>query len=322
MDFHFTEKAPHETGFSEFYDVEIAPVFRNMEAKRSEAIEKNRRTLILLGAAVFLFSSAAGVKVHPAFALVPLFFGGCLALVLYQDRGKHVQKELTRLLRPMLCRFLGQMTFHETVPAHYLPLDRLRQLGLLPRSDRTSLDLSVSGTWQNVKYKMTKARCVDTHKDHNDRQRHTTLFRGVVLEIDCPTNMPLVVFTRDFGESLNKLYYWAGRAHLPEHKLDLQDDRLEQIFEVYTDNPDAAAEVLGAQFAQILVDLAQEHQAGKRYVAAAFEGRKFYLALSLPHDLLNLNVAQQPLNTCNGKLRAALADLVVPRRVIDALTGA
>jgi len=322
MDYTFTEKAPHEAGFSEFYDLELAPLFRNMEAKRQEAMDKNKRVLILFGALVFLLSSAAGLNVHPAFALVPLFFGGCVALVIYQDRGRGVQTELTKLLRPLLCRFLKHMTFHETVPAHYLPVDRLRQLGILPRTDRIQREFAISGIWRDVKYKMTKTRCTDTYSDHNDRRRTRTVFSGVVLEIDCPTHMPLVVFTRDFGASLNKLYRWAGRAHLPAHKLDLHDARLEEIFEVYTDDPATAAQMLDAQFAQILVDLAEEHQAGKRYVAAAFEGRKFFIALSLPHDLLNMDVAHKPLSDCNGRLRAGLADLVVPRRVIDALVGA
>ncbi|MGH1414585.1 MAG: hypothetical protein ACRBB0_13915 [Pelagimonas sp.] len=47
--------------------------------------------------------------------------------------------------------------------------------------------------------------------------------------------------------------------------------------------------------------------------------RKFYIALSLPHDFLNLVVAKCPLAESNAKLHATLADLVIPRNVIDAL---
>lgn len=319
MDYSFTEKAAHESGFTNFYAAEIAPFFRGMEAKREAALDKKRKQVVLIACVTLGLAALAGANVHPAFALFPLFFGGCLALVVYLERGRAVGQELSSFLRPLLCRFLGQMTFHAEVPSHFLHADRLRQLSILPKSDRTRLPLAIDGDWRGVAYKLTKAYLSESYRDHNDKLRERSLFRGIVLEIDCPVDMPLVVFCRDFGETLNGLYRWAGRKHLPQQKLALHDAELEALFEVYTDDPARAAETLDVRFARLLTELAQEHQGGKRYVGAAFEGRKFYLALSLPHGFLNLDVARRPLSESNARLRAALADLVLPRRVIDAL---
>ncbi|MGH1414584.1 MAG: hypothetical protein ACRBB0_13910 [Pelagimonas sp.] len=108
------------------------------------------------------------------------------------------------------------------------------------------LNLAIEGDWKGIDYRMENARLSETYNDHNNKRRCRSVFRGFVLEINCPVDMPLVVFNRDMGGMLNRINLWAALKHLPPHKLDLEDEDLEAIFQVHTDDPARAAQTLDA----------------------------------------------------------------------------
>ena len=133
--------------------------------------------------------------------------------------------------------------------------------------------------------------------------------------------MPLTVFSRDFGKNFNSLYEWAGRGNLPPQKLVLKDDELEEIFEIYTEDTERAGTFLTDEFARNLLTLGKRYQSGTDFVAAAFEGRKFYMALNLSRDFMGLEFGNEPFSESNDILHTAMEDLLLPRVVVDSLTG-
>jgi hypothetical protein len=136
------------------------------------------------------------------------------------------------------------------------------------------------------------------------------LFSGIVLEIECPVNMPTIAFYPDFGETLNKLYGWATKNTRPPFRLAFPDESFEAVFEVYTD---------GLKNAKKLLQFFHEYQSNKKHISAAFQGQKFYLAIDLSHDFMSFKVTNEPLSESNDAIHRALRDVTIPRRIIDIL---
>ncbi|WP_171125608.1 MULTISPECIES: DUF3137 domain-containing protein [unclassified Ruegeria] len=318
-EYEFVESAPFEAGFAEVYEWQIAPFLRGKEEERQAAISRSMVWVKLIGAVSVVLAALASYYVHPLLGIFPLGFGGGAALIIYLERGSRISKDVSGFVRPILCKFLGNMDLHAQVPADFMPVGRLVALQILPKAERIREDTAITGTWRDTNYKLLKMSCSESYRDHNDDRKYRTLFAGIVLEIDCPVDMPRTVFVKDFGETLNKLYSWASRNTLPTHRWDLGLEDAEQVFEVYTDDPAQLGQYLKPQFAYTLTDIAGRFQGGKDYCAAAFSGRRFYLALSLPHSFLGFDVASAPLSEANDSIHRALRDLMTPRQIIDAL---
>jgi hypothetical protein len=69
------------------------------------------------------------------------------------------------------------------------------------------------------------------------------------------------------------------------------------------------------------LEIARAETGRERYVAAATRGRGFYLAIPRSGDFLALGSLFRPLNVAENDIHQCLADLALPRRVIEALGG-
>ncbi len=320
--YSFTERAAHETGFSELYDTKIAPFFRALDAKREETRNRHRRQTVVVAILTLLVCGAVMRAVHPLAVIYPVFFGGALTAVTYFRSSVPDVHDVQGFLRPLLCAFMGDMTYHPRPPTLFVPIERLQQLGVVPRAQDEHIAFGVEGTWLGEDYRLVAARFRERNTDETlGKGNYRTLFSGIVLEVDCPVNMPLTVFARDFGSAFNGLYKWAGGKHLPEHKLDLEDNTLEDIFEVYTTDSDTARQNIDTRFAETLTQIATRFQQNNGYLGAAFEGRKFYIALSRPRFFMGLDFGDRPFAESNDLLRNAMTDLLLPRQIIGALHG-
>ncbi|WP_350334390.1 DUF3137 domain-containing protein [Coralliovum pocilloporae] len=317
-DFTYEERADYEQGFSKVYDEKIVPYLREKEAERQAIARRNKIRLGIVGAITALLALYA-TQLHPVAAIFPIFFGGGLGLFLYLSRFDKLQSELTRFIRPILCDFFDDVTYSDLHPGESFSLSDLRSLNLVPQADRQSIGPSFSGTWRNTAYRLTKAAFYDEDRDSDGDRRTRRLFRGIILEIACPADMPTVVFYPDYGNTMNKLFGWATRAVRPPHKLHFPDQEVEEVFEVYTDDLDAAQTLLDPAFGQKLLAFARDYQGGRKHIAAAFRGRTFYMAINLPYDFMNFDVGGDALHELNDKISAALADLRIPARIIDEL---
>lgn len=97
--------------------------------------------------------------------------------------------------------------------------------------------------------------------------------------------MPTIVFCPDLGGAMNAVMKWA--------------------------TPDLARKRLHQGFGESLLGFARHYEVSKTFIAAAFQDRAFYLAIDLPHDLMNFDVASRPLDACNAKIHKAFDDLTV-----------
>lgn len=316
-DYNFTEREEYEQGFSEVYDQNIVPYLREKELERFSAQKRSKRwVLVVAGIAVLLAWRA--FQFEPFLAVFPVATGGGVSLLLYLSRGDKLQSEISAFLRPLLCQFLG-VSYAEQDKDGAFPGAVLRELGIIPTSDRSSIGPIIVGNWRDVSYRLTKANFSDRRRDHDGDKKTVQLFGGIVLEIECPVEMPTITFYPDFGGTLNKLYKWATRDGLPPHKLAFPDAEIESVFEVYTDDVKRAKTLLNPSFGNKLLNFSREYQSQKKYISAAFQGHNFYLAIELPHEFMSFDMANKPLDESNDEIHRAMKDLMIPRRIIDIL---
>ncbi|MEM8797993.1 MAG: DUF3137 domain-containing protein [Pseudomonadota bacterium] len=318
-DYSFDERHDHERGFSKVYDEKIAPYFRVMEGKRQEAVRENKKWVLIVFSITLMITALTSFFISPWLGLFPFVFVGAATIFVFSMRGGHLKQEMNSHIRPILCDFLGGMRIHDKPALEAFSMAALRDLNVLPGADRSNLGPVISGRWREVSYLLVKAHLEEEYRDSDNDTRRRTVFRGIVLSIECPTEMPEVVFLADYGETVNKLFAWAARQKRPDQKLSFPDPEFEKVFEVYTDDLDRAQKLLDPSFGQKLLEFSKDYQGGKHHVSAAFKARRFYMALDLTHDFMNFDVINRPLSEANDKIHAALADLMIPRRIIDTL---
>ena len=317
-EFKYTERADYEIGFSNVYDAKIAPYLREQETLRLKAASR-RGKWIWVVAGITAFLAYTALSVHPVLPIFPIFFGGGLALFLYLSRFDGLREDAANHIRPILCDFFEDVTYSDLHPGEGFSLSNMRELNLVPDADDTRIGPSISGTWRNTAYRLTQAGFYKSYRDSDNKRRTNCLFSGILLEIDCPIEMPTTVFYPDFGETMNTLYSWATQANRPPHKLSFPDAEVEAVFEVYTDDIEATKAHLDPGFGRKLLAFAQEYQARKQHISAAFQGRRFFMAISLEDGFMKLDIMDRPLHQSNDKISAALADLMIPRDIIDRL---
>ncbi|UOA28145.1 DUF3137 domain-containing protein [Pseudosulfitobacter sp. DSM 107133] len=316
--FTFTERAEYERGFAAIYDHKIAPFLREQEVARQAAIRRSRIWIRLIaGCSVVL--AVLAFRLDPFLPIFPIFAGGSVALLVYLTRGEKVQAEVTQFIRPVISDFFEDMTFSVTPPEGAFPKERLAALGIVPVADKSSIGPEIAGNWRGISYRLTSVSFHNTHRDSDGKTKRTHLFGGIVLDIECLEEMPTVVFQPDLGGVLNAVLGWATRKNRPPYRFEFPDARVEEVFEVYTDDPEQARRLLHPEFGGKLLHFAQEYQASKSYIAAAFRGRHFYLAIDLPYQFMSFDVAGQPLSECENQIHKAMRDLMIPRRIIDML---
>ncbi|MGC3940905.1 DUF3137 domain-containing protein [Roseobacter sp. EG26] len=316
--FIFSEREGYEEGFSEIYDRELVPILREMETARRKGIHRSRVWIAIL-AIVSAYLAWQGFKLHPVLPLFPVLAGAGGVLFVCLSRHDKLHDELNSIVRPVVCRFFEGTTYTEAPLKDAFPVDHLRSLNLIPVCDHNYVGPSVEGNWRNTDYRMTKASFYNERRDSDGDRRSTRLFSGVILEIECYADMPTIVFLPDFGPTLNKVFAWATQTNRPDQKLHFPIDAVEEVFEVYTDDLQRAQELITPEFGLKLLEFSREYQTSSQHIAAAFKGKKFYLAIRLNHDFMNFDVFGAPLCEANGKIHEALADMVIPRKVIDDL---
>ncbi len=316
--FVFLEQHEYEEGFSEVYKTKIAPILQNMEIERKNCVKRSRIWIAILamGSACLAWQA---LKLHPVLPLFPLLAGAGAVLFVFLSRHDNAHGEFTNIVRPILCNFFEDITYSKAPNQDAFPSDQLRNLNLIPAADRTYLGPSIEGTWRNVSYSMTEASFYSERRDNEGDRVSKRLFSGVVMNVECFVSMPTIVFLPDFGETLNKVYRWTTRNNRPKQKLYFPAGAVEGAFEVYTDDLDRAQNLLPPNFGLKLLEFSGAYQKTKRSISAAFKGKKLFIVIGLDRGFMDFDVFDAPLSEADAKIHEALADLMMPRKIIDNL---
>jgi len=168
-------------------------------------------------------------------------------------------------------------------------------------------------------FTLTEARLTTRTRSSKGRTRTTTVFRGLLIRIDLAGDAPGIYFARDRGGIVNRLSEAFSPVRRGREKIDTGAADFEALYETYTDDPAAARRFITRRLTDGLLEIARAETGAERYVAAATRGRGFYLAIPRTGDFLALGSLFRPLNVAEDDFHQCLADLALPRRVIEAL---
>ena len=248
-----------------------------------------------------------------------IFIAPVLALVAGFIAYGHYQKKWTTGLMseviPVMCDFLGSMSYggQRLSPAEF------EDLGVVPTHTGSTLDDTVNGSHGGRGFTLTEARLTQRVRSTKGRTRTRTVFRGLMLRIDLAEDVPGIYFARDRGTLANRLSEAFSPVRQGRERIDTGSPDFEELYETYTDDPAAARRFITPRLTGGLLEVARGETGRERYVAAATSGRAFYLAIPRTDDFLALGSLFRPLTVAEDDFHQCLADLALPRRVIDAL---
>lgn len=312
----FTERAPHEAGFAEVFRREIVPVLERHEAERVALAAKARQWMLgagAVGAALVIGLTAAGVW------NLAIFAGGLAALFAFGAKATYEKRWRTGLsseVMPIACRFLGDLEHGRLA----IQPSRFREVGLVPSHSRAEMEDSVIGAHAGLSFAMTEAHLTDRRTGSKGKTRTVTVFRGILMRIELATEAPSIFFARDHGKLGNWFADTFSSFRRDRARIEVDDPEFEATYETYAKDEAEARAFITPRLTQGLMEVART-ETGRDYVAAALAGKNLYLALPRSGDFLALGRLFTPLAVAEEEFHRMLADLTLPRRVIDALRG-
>lgn len=319
----FTETAPWETGFSGIYEAEIAPALGKIEAERQALRRTRDRRLVVVGeiavaavAGILFLIPPGGPKVIPLVATLFLTVFGVLAVrVLGQSA---YAERLRAVIVPHAAAFYGLSYDRKAEGAP--PIVRYSRLGLIPPGE-VELSDGIVGRRQGVDFALAEARV------RRKRGKSTSLvFRGLLLRIatESPAPTPIVI-APERGGVMQEIASALGLGSGKELRhVDTGIRGFEALFSLRAGDPDAARAWLPASFLHALLALAEEEtaRAGEPAVAAAFDHDGFWMTIRRREPFLEPGALGESVSELEPHLHALLADLSLPRRLVDRLVGA
>lgn len=313
--YSFTEQGLHDRGFAQVFHDRIVPILERYEAERQGY---KKKALMGMGGSGLLGAGGFGTTVadygNAGFVVGGFGVMGVIGVRAYFE-GKW-KGGLGGEVLPILCEFLGEMEYGQ----QRIDLGAFSRVGVLPGYDSSNLEDPVTGSHDGLDWAMTEVTLKKRSRDSKGRTRTSTVFRGLLFEIQINGPAPRIYFGRDRGGMLNWISESLSSSRAGLEKIEIDDPEFENIYETYTSNPHAARQFIDANLTRGLLEVA-DIVSGKSYISCAMEGHSFYLALPRKGDFLGLGSLFKPLTTVENDLHDALADLTLPSRVIDKLRG-
>jgi hypothetical protein len=306
-----------EKRLAQLFRREVAPHLAALDAEHAK-----RRTQFL----VTLVGGALGVTVltallwplDPGWAVAASVIGLAIAAKVLGQQQRSFRHYLRRLVMPAICQAVGELQ-HRSGEAPDVPFDALERLGLLPGHNWRRIDDVFIGRHRGTGFVMAEALLRQRSRGSR-RHRSCTVFRGLILAIEVPREVPArILIARDSGALGNRLRGWL-KSFSGLARVTLPDPEFEARFECYADRPEVARSTVSPGFCAALTRLADGH-AG-RPLQGAFQGRWFYLSMPRRGDQFRLGSLFRSLDGLQQEAGQVLQDIQIVHRVIDTLHGA
>lgn len=310
-----TSAGSPDARFGRLFHREIAPHLPALEAERVQGRARFITTAIA-------FACGIPMVVWVLWPLKPVFagFAGVVTLAgglhMLGREQRRFRRRLRDLVMPAICQALGDLR-HSAGSAPGIPFDDLESLGLLPRHNRRRIDDVFEGRHRDTDFVMAEARL--RYRSSGRRSRTRTVFRGLIFAIEVPRDVPArILIAREAGAIGNRLKGWIkGFSGL--ERVALPHPAFEGCFEVYSDDPAVARDIIGPAFCDAMVALAEAHEG--QIIQAAFRYGWFYLTIPNRRDQFRLGSLFRPLDDLEAEAEQALEEVRIVHRVIDTLHG-
>lgn len=317
----FVEREPYEQGFARVFETEIVPRLDELESERL-ARRRSYYNRLLLSIAAVAGAVLLAAVLFPGLYIIPMLvavFGAVIAAVVVQQPAKAFGDRLRELVMPPVCRFLGDLDYQANAPLDRLGLGRFTRCHIIGSYTSARIDDFFAGRHRDTGFVMAEITVKRRRRSGKNRSNQT-VFRGLLFAVDVPVAFSgRVVIGRDAGGIGNKLGGWFLGFFSGLNRVTFPHERFESLYEVYADDPAEAQRLIGPDFAETMVALAEAYK-GSALKAAFFEGA-FLLAMPMRRNLFKAGSIFQSSYGCADDLRWVLRDITIAHRLIDYLHG-
>jgi hypothetical protein len=264
-------------GFGAYYRAEIEPWMVAQTERQAEARRFAWRVgvagaiglPILVGLLTLLFDMGGGSQM-----LVLVYAVGVAAMALWPLRS--LQKDVKSFLVAKVCGFFG---FEASESATAGGFEHFNSSGLLPRHDRSKLEDEIRGEHGGVPFDLVECRLEDRRRNNKGGSYYVEIYHGILFRFRFPKKFQgCTIVTRDSGRIGN---FFKG-VGAPGERIELEDPRFEQQFEVRGTDQIEARYLLTPAFMERVVELA-EVLGGSR-PALCFDDNRLLISVCVRED--------------------------------------
>lgn len=324
----FTETEPHEKGFAEVFEKQIAPQFDGLEEDRLALHDAwQRRRVITIGVTVFLLLAAAIFSfifwdrfpnrvVGPILSSLPaIIAAGGGYFWMSRLSAKHGDA-LRQVIVAAVTSFLGEIEYFRE-PGERFERKRFMKLGVIPSGSwRRYEDLFV-GRYRETDFKMVDTEIYQSGGKHSSGR---VVFDGLLFEISVPAEFSgRVLIGRDIGGIGNAVKGFFKGAFAKQERITFDDAAFEKRFAVYASDRDEAMRLVSPGFCKNMLALADAYQGSA--LGAAFVDGVFLLAVPVDGDLFDPGSIKESVYGCEDDIHEFLHEVTIAHRVIETLQG-
>jgi hypothetical protein len=305
--------------FADFFAAEIAPHVETLEIQRQNRL---RQTYARLGGTAFFGAIAAVIawlSWHPA-AGIAVVASGLGICVLWGLRPARQHREAVRaLFVPPLCAYLGDLEYFRK-PEGRFDLERVRRSGIIGGFQQAKLEDLFIGRHRDTDYRMVEARLKERRRRDKNKRRTRVVFRGLLCEVSVPAAFEgLTLLVGDSGSLGNWIAGLARRTFAGLDAVSLDHAAFEARYQVYSDRPEAAHQLLQPGLLDSLLAISDELD--RTAVNCAFLDGRFLIALPQRENLFEVGRLHRSLEQAEEDLRRLALEFTIPQRLIDNLHG-
>ena len=263
------------TGFDRFYEDKVHPYLLAREQDRIARVAKGKKygliTATIISAIALLIGIRIGNFIVP---LIAIPISGLIGWGVSYAMLTKLKGETKQFLMNNICTFLDWKFQEKGFTPPDLALYRTNRL--LPSWDRVSFEDQMSSSVDGAEFTFCEAHLERKSRDKDGNTTWTTVFRGILLEVDFPRKfLGRTVVLRDAG-------IFNSKKKAGMKRVGLTSPKFEKIFEAYSTDQVESRYLLTPTFMQTLIDL-ETSVSGKK-IRFGFLNDKLHVAVEAPNQ--------------------------------------
>lgn len=268
--------------------------------------------LLAAGAAKFVFGSDENVYSSAALILLP---GGALVIAAFMRPAPKQRPDLKDLVTQPICQLVGDIKY-SSQPVDEIDPWKFQDLGVIQSFNGWHAEHLFVGSHRGTEFRVCEAQLFGLSGKYGS----ATKFKGRLFDIEVPVPFTCrMLIVGDRGALMNWLGALLRDRFAGMVRMETSCPEFQARYEVFSDAPKEARDILSSDFLAAMVDLAEA--TNEKALNAAFVDGRFLLALPRQRSLFNIGEVNPPLHQMRNVFEQLVREITLPHRVIDFLHG-
>ena len=222
------------------------------------------------------------------------------------------KQDYVNKIPPIIGQFLGY-----TLPERdEVDIEQAADLGLFHCDSILALNNTMTGTHNGLHFEMTEAQLGTTQfVSGGDTMQTKNIFKGLVMQITTEVDAPRIHFVPRSRLKFVLKHFITSEVNMK--KIEFEESEFNDLYEVYTDQPEATHAFIDEHLIEGLIWLSQDSVRQSRVIGCAMKGNQLFLSIQRNNDFLSFGAPLKPMRNIERDLHLSFGDLTLPCRVID-----